>query len=235
MFIHPFNLIRINIWCIHLYSGRKIDNHWIFSCGSPFSLHSGTDFQGEIKFRTGKALRRILQNNLSRELSGTFFYHACSIYRNLNDFLTTLSEYHIPLQSRGRVINVYNCLRAPLNRGKGFIQQFLPALCQHLYFHIIRDQFSFNQLTKKIKFNLTGSRKAHFNFLKPQFDQIFKKFDFLIHHHRIDQRLVTVPQIHTAPHRRFFNLLTRPLSFRVIYHRIFSVSVYMQHLFSPIT
>ena len=118
------------------------------------------------------------------------------------------------------------------NRLKGTINQFFTTLCQHLYSHIIGNHFTFNKLTQKIKLNLTGSRKSNFNLFKSQLNQILKHFNLLTDHHGINQCLVSITKIHTTPDRGFFNLLTRPFSLRIVYYRIFSVTLIVQHFFS---
>ncbi len=88
--------------------------------------------------------------------------------------------------------------------------QFRTGLRQHLNRDVIRDQMFVNQPAHEIEVRLRGRRKSNFNLFEPDVDQQLKQLQLLGDVHRLNQRLVTVPQIHTAPARRLFNDFVRP-------------------------
>ena len=127
---------------------------------------------------------------------------------------------------------MHNGLLTAFNRLKGAVDQLFPALGQHLNAHIVRDQPSVHQLPEKIKLNLARRGKSDLDLLKSQLDQILEHLHLLFHDHGIDERLISVPQIHAAPHGRLLDLLIGPFSLRIIYHRILPISPVIKHFFS---
>ena len=223
MRIHPLNLIRIYIRCIRFHRRRQVNDHGILFRRPPFLLYGCTDLERIIQLCTGKAFRRIFQYDPAREFGSMPFHHLRSFHRNLCDLLPLHMEDHIPLQCGSRIVNMHNRLFTSLDRLKCPLHQFLPALGQYLYDHIVRNHLTVDQLPQKIKFYLAGRRKSNLYLLESQLDQIIKEFYLLRYDHRVDQRLITVAQIHAAPDRCFPDLPVWPLSLRIIYHRIFTI------------
>ena len=147
MTVHPLDLICVNVGGRHLYRRRKINNDLLLRSRSPCILYCRTDIKCEIKFCSGKAFRRIFEDNLSVEPIHVLLYHLGAFYGNFLDFLFALVKYHIPLQSGGGVINMYNRLLNSLNSLKCSLNQMLTALNQNLNYHIIRNQFPFYELS----------------------------------------------------------------------------------------
>ena len=223
--VHPLDLICINIGCIHLYRGRQIDNNGIFRSSAPFLLNCGTNIQGKIQLRACKTLRRIFENNFSRKCLCIFFYKPGTFQCNSCNFFSVHVEHHIPLQGGCGIVNMHNGLVTALDGLKCPGNLFFAALCQNLNPYIIRNQFPLYQLSQKIILNLTGCRKTDLYLLKSQLNQVLEHLHFFFHDHGINQRLVTVSQIHTTPYGRFFNFLSRPLPFGICYHRILLVTL----------
>ena len=225
MCIHPLDPVGKNIRCCHLHRGGKVDDHRIFFRCSPRLLYCRTDFQRKLQLGSGKTLRRIFQHDLTGKLLRTLFHHLRSFYGNIYDLLFVHAKHHIPLQRGRRIINMHDSLFAALNGFKSTIDQFLTALCQYLYQHIVRYQFSVHKLPQKIVLNLACRRKTNLDLLKSHFHEVLKHLDLFRYDHRINQRLIAVPQIHGTPDRCLFNLKIRPLSLRVIHHRIFLITL----------
>ena len=160
------DLICINIRCRHLNRRRKVHNHRIFLRRLPHLLHRRTDLYCIIHLRSREALRGIFQNDLSGEICCQLFHPLRSLNGNLLDFFAVLIEHDVSLQCRGRVVNMNNGLLAALNALEGALNLLLAALGKHLNANIIRDPVFFNQLTDKIKFNLTRRRESNLNLLE---------------------------------------------------------------------
>ena len=233
MTIHPLDLIRIHIRRVHFHGGRQVYNNRFFLRRSPGLLYRRTDFQGEIQFGSRKTLRGIFQHDLSRKSRRTLLYHLGTLDRNSNDLFPGCMEHHIPLQGGCGIINMYHGLLTAFYRFKRPVNQFFPALGQHLNPHIIGNHFPIHQLSEKVKFNLACRRKSDFYFLEPKLHQILEHFYLFFHNHGIDQSLVSVPQIHTAPYRRFLYFPVGPFPYRISNHRIFTVSFIIQHNLPP--
>ena len=114
---------------------------------------------------------------------------------------------------------MYNNIFDSLDCLKGTVDQMLSALGQNLNLYIIRNHVFSYQLAQKIVLNLGSCREANLDLFKSKFYQEVEHLDLLLYDHRLNQCLVAVAQVNTAPDRRFLNLFIRPLTLRVIYHR----------------
>src|SRR5271154_1654441 len=88
---------------------------------------------------------------------------------------------------------------------QGFIgssNEFGSRLREHLNGHIIRDQFMLDDLAHEIEVGLRGGGKANLDFLEADFYQHVEHTAFASRIHGLDQRLIAVPQVDTAPLRR---------------------------------
>ena len=114
---------------------------------------------------------------------------------------------------------MYDRLRNTLDGIEGSLDQVLAALGQNLYNYVVRDKLAFYSLAQEIVLDLGSCREANLDLFKSKFYQEVEHLDLLLYDHRLNQCLVAVAQVNTAPDRRFLNLFIRPLTLRVIYHR----------------
>ena len=193
MAVHPLNLIGIYIGRIHLNGRRQIkDNRLLRSCHSPGFLNSCTYLQSVVQLCACKALRRILQHQISIIVLRILLHQLCTFNGNLLNLLFILVENHVSLQSRGGIVNMYYYLFDSLNRLKCSLDQVLAALYQNLHPNIIRNHPPLYQLTQKIILNLGSCRKSNLNLLKSHLHQHIEEFHLLFYNHRLDQRLVAI-------------------------------------------
>ena len=218
MGIHPLNLIRVYIGRSHLHRGGKVYNDRVLLGRPPGLLYRRTNIQSKIKFRTGKALRRILQAYLGIAVGHILLHQLRAHDGDLLDLLPVLVEHHIPLKSGGGIVNVDNSLLDPLKSLKCPLNQMLPALNQHLHFHVVGDQLAVHQRAQKIIFNLRCRRKSHLNLLKAQLYKKVEHLHLLLNHHGLYKSLIAVSEIHAAPYRRLLNLFIRPGALRKIHY-----------------
>ena len=220
---HVFNLIRIDIGCVHFHCRRQIDDHLSSRSALPGIQHRIADFCRIVHFRTGKGLRRILKADLAREFLGIFFNKRCSCQRNIDNLFLALMEYHISLQHRCGIIDMYNCLRKSRETLKGPLQLLGTALYKHLHRHIRRNQLSLDQLAQEVILDLAGCRETNFDFLKTKLHQHVKELNLFIDSHRVHKCLVTISQIYRAPDWCLGNLIVNPCSFRIVKRRKSSI------------
>ena len=147
MFMHPFNLICIYVWCVHLDSCRKVEDNLVLRCRLPDILNSSTNIQCKFYFCTGKALRGILQLDISVKFCSTLFYHFCSINGNLFNCFFIFMKNHITLKYRSRIVNMNNYILDSLNCLKRTVDQMLSALCQNLNLYIVRNHILIYQFS----------------------------------------------------------------------------------------
>ena len=228
---HPFDLVRIDIGGVHLYRGGKIEDHRLFPGGLPDVLYGCADLQCKIKLCAGKALRRILENEISGEILCTLFYPACSPLCDLDDALPVHIEHDIPLEGRSGVVNVENDVFAAPDRLKGPLDLLFSALGEDLDIDIIRDHVIVDEFPEKIILDLAGRGESDLDFLEAQLEEETVHLHLLTDHHRIDQGLVAVAKIHAAPYRCLFDLLVGPLPLGIVDNRVFRVFLVIQHVF----
>ena len=222
---HPFNLVCIDIRCCHLNRCRQIEDDWILHSRLPYFLDCLTDIQRKIKLCTCKALRRILKLDIAVKAFHILLHHLRTINCNLLDLFTIHIKDHISLQGGCGIVNMDNDILASLNSLKCSLDQMLSALDQDLNLDIIRNQISLNQCSQKIIFNLRSCRETDFDFLESQFHKQIEKFNLLFNNHWLDQCLIAVSQIDTAPDRCLLDLFVRPLSLRIMNYRYSLISL----------
>ena len=96
-------------------------------------------------------------------------------------------------------------LLCPADALKSAVDLFLAALGEHLQADILGPLF-IDQPADEIVFNLTGRREADFNFLKSELQEEVVEFDLFIHSHGVNQCLIPVAEIDTAPDWGFLDL-----------------------------
>ena len=109
---------------------------------------------------------------------------------------------------------------------KGFANDMVAALGEHLHGHILGDHILLDQRAQKLVFGFARRRKSHLDLLKAHRKQHFVKFHFFLQAHRHDQALVAIAQVHTAPCGRggdmvFLGPLIVPCRGRIISDLIF--------------
>ena len=98
MFIHPLDLVCVNIRCCHFDRCRQIEDDLVVVRVIPCFLYRATDIQCEFHFCSGKALRRIFQCDVALTVFHPLFYHIGSIDRDLLDRLFVHMEHHVALK-----------------------------------------------------------------------------------------------------------------------------------------
>ena len=99
---------------------------------------------------------------------------------------------------------MYNDLSGcTFDRLKCLADDMLTRLCQHLDRHIFRDHILLNQCTHQLIFCLGCCRETDLNFLESDINKHLEKLQLFVQTHRLNQRLIAITQIHTAPDRCF--------------------------------
>ncbi len=95
-------------------------------------------------------------------------------------------------------------------RLEGPLHQLLASLREHLYRHIRRDAAFINQRPAKTELSLRRGRKANLNLLEAQADQQIEHSVLTFQIHGVNQRLIPIAQVNTAPDRCFADGSIRP-------------------------
>ena len=84
----------------------------------------------------------------------------------------------------------------------GALDQIFAGLGQYLDGHVVGNAVFFDQCAHEIEIRLRCRRESHFDFLEADFHQQGEQAFLFLHVHRVDQRLVAVAQVNTAPDGR---------------------------------
>ncbi len=153
-----------------------------------------------------ETLRTVLERKVSVRLGRQLEKKLGAVNRNLLHLFFALPENLLPLGYRGRIIQMYHCMRRPLHSLEGFLNNMLPGLGKHLHRNILGNHILFDQCPHKLIFRLGCCRKSHFNLFKAYIDQHLEKLQLLAKTHGFNERLISVSQINAAPHRRLVDI-----------------------------
>ena len=120
----------------------------------------------------------------------------------LDDFIFVHAEDNAAHDRSGSVVEMNDDLFRTFERFEGASNQGLPGLREDLNRHIVWHQSVINEAAQKIKLYLRRRRKTDFNLLETNLYQRLKHFDLARNVHGLNQGLVSVAQVNTAPYRR---------------------------------
>ena len=149
-----------------------------------------------------EALRAVLKTDIALYFCSQLLEKLCSVHSDLFDLFFRLAEYLLSLCNRCGIIYMNNGIWCTVYSLKGLADNVLSCLCQYLHRHIIRNQLPVDQSTQKVVFRLGCSRKSNLDLLETDLNQHLKKLNLFLKTHWLDQCLITISKIHTAPYRR---------------------------------
>ena len=97
-----------------------------------------------------------------------------------------------------------------LYRLKSLFYKMLTRLHKHLYLHVVRDISAIYQRTEYLVFRLARRWEPDFDLLYTNGAERLEHLKLLRQVHRIDERLIAVSEIDTAPCRRALDFIARP-------------------------
>ena len=108
-------------------------------------------------------------------------------------------EDHLLLEGGGGVVEMEDDVLGAPDGLKGFFDEMLPGLDQHLNGHIVRDVSPLDQLPADLVLRLAGGGEADLNLLDAYIHQSVEVFQLLLKVHGVHKGLVAVPQVHRTP------------------------------------
>jgi len=217
---HPFDHVGIDVRRRHLDGGRQVEDQLVVRRRLDDVDDRVRDFQRDIEFGAGEAFRRIFETITAAGLSRHVGDHLRRIDGDLLDAGDILAEHHTPLQLGGRVVEVDDRLVCAFQRLEGAGDQLRPALHQHLQRHVLGHVALLDAPAGEIEICLRGRGEADLDFLETHLEEQQEHAGLAVMAHWVDQRLVTVAQVHRAPDRRLGDGLARPGTIRNIDLRI---------------
>ena len=107
---------------------------------------------------------------------------------------------------------MYHCLGCALYSFKGLLDDMLSGLGKNLNGHIIGDHILLDKSADKLILSIGGSGESNLYLLEAYIYQQFKEFQLLLQAHGIDESLISVAQVNTAPDRRLlYGILLYPI------------------------
>ena len=157
------------------------------------------DFEGILHLRAVEALRTVLEHKVSVRFVSQLLQKLGAVNSQLFDLFFVLVKDLFALRHGCGVIEMHDRLGSALDRFERLADDVLPCLCEDLDRHIIGDHISLNEGTQKVILCFRCSGETHFDLFEADPDQHLEKLYLLLQAHRLDQRLVSVTQIDTAP------------------------------------
>ena len=220
LFVDQLHLISKHIGGAHLDSGRQVDDHPLALVRAPYRVHRIDHFDGEIGLGGTEGFRGILEAPVGIGLlRGEVTHPFGRPHGNGLAACLVHIEHLLTEGGRGGIVDMHDGVFCTLQRFKGPRDQVFPGLGQYLNVHVIGHQILFDQGTAKVEIDLAGRWEAHLDFLEAQLHQHLEEGAFLSHGHGLDQRLVTVTQVHRRPQGGFLDPLARPTSVGLVDNR----------------
>ncbi len=159
----------------------------------------------------GEALRRVLVDDL-RAGDGVLQLLAQlgAIDGDVDDARPVEPEHDLTLKGIGGVVEVHDCPRQACQGLVSALDELLAALHQHLHGDVVGHQFFFDQLAAEVVVGLAGRRETDLDLLEPHLHQGFEEAALALRVHRVDEGLVSVAQVDTAPAGSLVLDLVRP-------------------------
>ena len=196
-----------------LHRGGQVQNDLVFRGGVEMLQHCLADVHGKVHLCAHEGLGGVLVPEVHAggdDRLAQFVDQVRRVGGNLGDAVHVHLEDHLPLEGGGGVVEVQDYVFRALDGLKGLLDQMGPGLDQHLDGHVVGNVTSLDQLPADLIFRFGGGGEADFDLLDADVHQGVEHLQLFLQVHGIDQRLVPVPQIHTAPDGGGFDLLIRP-------------------------
>ncbi len=200
---HPLDRVGIHVGRGHLDGGGQVDDQRSVRCRLDDVGHRVAHLFGVFQFRSGVGLRAVLEPPLR---IGVFRClvdaHPGAVGGDLAYLGPVGAEHHATLQDRRRVVEVHDGLRRPRARLERALDQFGPALRQHLNGDVVGDRALLDDLADEVEVRLARRREADLDLLVAHADKEVEHPPLARRAHGVDQCLVAVAQVHRTPHRR---------------------------------
>ena len=195
------------------HGSGQVQDDLIFRGGVETLQHSLADLYRVVHLSAHEGLRGVFKaevHALPDEGLGHLIDQVSGVSGDFGDAVSVHMEYHLALEGGGGVIEVEDDVLGAADGLKGFFDQVFTGLDQHLDGHVVWDVPSLDQFPADLIVGFTGGGEANLNLLDANVQQGVEIFQFFLHIHGVYQSLVSVPQVHGAPHGGFCDDLVRP-------------------------
>jgi hypothetical protein len=130
--------------------------------------------------------------------------------RDVDDAVLVQPENDATLQDRCRVVEVDDRLLRAADRVEGAVHEVVTTLGQHLDGHVVGDVVSLDELPHEVEVGLARRREPDLDLLVAHPHEQVEHALLALGVHRVDERLVAVPEVDGAPPGRLGDPLGRP-------------------------
>ena len=208
--LEPLDAIGVHVRRERLDGRREVDDHPRSGRRLPGLHHRLADLERKLELGAVKALRRVLEDDLRLALFRQLLAERGGAHCEIDDAGLVEPEDDTALGGRRRVVEMHDRPSRPFDRLVRARDQLRPRLRQHRDRRVLRDAVFLDQPAHEVEVRLRRRRK-------PDFDLLHAKLDEQVEHpllargvHRLDERLVPVPQVGRAPDRRMVDHAVRP-------------------------
>ena len=150
----------------HFHGNRQINNYVIVRTRLQHIQNRVADFQRIFRLRSGKAFGRILKPEIALVLGCQPLNQFGTVHSDLFDLFFGHPEHLFPLGNTDGIVEMNDRAGCALASIKGFADDVLPALGQHLNRHILRNHAVLDQSPEEFILRLGCCREAYLNLLE---------------------------------------------------------------------
>ena len=201
---HPLDLVGVDVRGGPLDRARQVEDDLAVRPGLPDVHDAGADIEREVQLGVHEDLGRVLVAEVGalQELLGVL-HDVPGALDGERLALVAVDPEHHPAEDRGRrVVHVHGGHARADQRLDRALDQVLASLGEHRDPDVVGDTVFFDQLADEVEVGLAGGREADLDLLVAQPDQQLEHRVLAGRAHRVDQRLVAVPEIGRQPARR---------------------------------
>ena len=205
------DLVREHVRRRHLDRARQIDHDLLPVLRLPDVDHRVADVQRVIALGAGKALGRILERPVGAGMARRDVLQlARTVHGDRDDLFLARLEYLLALHRRRRVVDVHDGALDAAQRFERAIDELAARLREYLDGYRIGNQVLLDQAPREVELRLRRGRESDLDFLEAELDEQREHLELLRHGHRLNEGLVTVAQVDTAPVGRSVDRAIRP-------------------------
>ncbi len=201
---HPLDLIGVDVRRGPLDRARQVQDDLPARAGLPDVHDALADVQREVEFGVHEDLGRILVAEVRpvQVLLGVLHHVPGTLDAERLALLAVDAEHDLAEDRRGGVVQVHGGHMRADERLDRALDQVFPGLGQHRDPDVVRDPVLLDQLTDEVEVGLARGREPDLDLLVAHPDQELEHLVLAGRAHRVDQRLVAVPEIGGQPARR---------------------------------
>ena len=198
---HPLDLVRVHVGGGPLDGARQVDDDLAPRTGLPDIHHRAAHLGRKVQLGVHEDLRRVLiaEVAVAQVLRGVLDHGPGALDSQLFGLRPVVAEHHPAEHRRSRVVQVHRGPGRPGQRLHGSLDELVPGLGQHRNLHVVGDPAALDEAADEVEVSLAGRRETDLDLLVAHPDQQVEHGPLAGRAHRVDERLVAVPEVGGQP------------------------------------